>query len=150
MLKRFFLCLIVVLLVVFSAGCYGPGAELKKIVTGKEDFQQMFAHWCREGNIELIEEFLESKKISQSILNSGLYNTDTSEIRKILLDAGADPNYKDMLHEYAYNDNPAIFDIIGAKGLDINKRNGTNLSALTSAPRNMYNNDKSAYRMCEL
>ncbi|MCM1508958.1 MAG: hypothetical protein NC177_17760, partial [Ruminococcus flavefaciens] len=84
-------------------------------------------------------------------MNSGLYNTDTSEIRKMLLDAGADPNYKDMLNEYAYNDNSAIFDIIDAEGLDINKRDRSlNLNALATAPRNMYNNDKSAYRMCEL
>ena len=97
MLRKLLLCLTTILFLVFSVGCYGPGAELKRMVTGKEDFQQMFAHWCRNGNIELIEEFIENKKISQSTLNSGLYNTDTSEIRKILLDAGADPNYRDML-----------------------------------------------------
>ncbi len=149
-MKKFFLCLLTALFIFSATSCYGPGAELKRIVTGKEDFDATFIHWCREGNIELIEEFLENKKISQRALNGGLYNADTSEMRKILLDAGADPNYRDMLHEYAYNDNPAIFDIIDAEGLDINRRNGTNLSALTAAPRNMYNNDKSAYRMCEL
>lgn len=149
MLKKFLLCLTTALFVVFSAGCSQLGLEVKRMVTGKEDFQQMFAHWCRNGNIELIEEFIENKKISQSTLNSGLYNTDTSEIRKILLDAGADPNYRDMLHEYAYNDNSALFDIVDAEGLDINKRNRINLSSLAAAPRNAYNNDKRAYLMCE-
>lgn len=148
-MKKFLLCLLTVLFVFSATGCYGLGAEVKRMVTGKEDFQQMFAHWCRNGNIELIEEFIENKKISQSTLNSGLYNTDTSEIRKILLDAGADPNYRDMLDEYAYNDNPAIFDIIDAEGLDINKRDRINLSALALAPRNVRNDDKNAYLMCE-
>lgn len=149
-MKKFLLCLLTALFVVSSTGCYGPGAEFKKIVTGKEDFDATFIHLCRDGNIELIEDLLENRKISQRALNGGLYNADTSEVRKILLDAGADPNYRDMLHEYAYNDNDAIFDIIDAEGLDINRRNGTNLSALTAAPRNVYNNDKRAYRMCEL
>ncbi|MDE6092318.1 MAG: hypothetical protein K2G14_04405 [Ruminococcus sp.] len=149
-MKNFLLCLLTALFVVSSTGCYGPGAELKEIVTGKEDFDATFIHWCFEGNIELIEEFLENKKISQRALNGGLYNARQSEIRKMLLDAGADPNYKDMLGEYAYNDNPALFDIVDAKGLDINRRDRINLSALASAPRNVYNNDKRAYRMCEL
>ncbi|MDE6101965.1 MAG: hypothetical protein K2F73_03200, partial [Ruminococcus sp.] len=136
--------------VVFSTGCYGLGLEVKKFVTGKEDFGQTFAYWCQYGNIELIEEFIENKKISQSTLNSGLYNARQSEIRKILLDAGADPNYRDMLDEYAYNDNPALFDIVDAEGLDINKRSvKSNLSALSTAPRNVRNDDKNAYLMCE-
>lgn len=114
-MKKFLLCLLTALFVVSSTGCYGPGAEFKKIVTGKEDFDATFIHWCREGNIELIEEFLENKNISQRALNGGLYNADTSEVRKILLDAGADPNYRDMLDEYAYNDNTAFFDIVVLK-----------------------------------
>lgn len=148
-MKKLLLCLLTALFVVSSTGCYRPGAELKEIVTGKEDFDATFIHWCFEGNIELIEEFLENKKISQRALNGGLYNARQYEIRKMLLDAGADPNYKDMLHEYAYNDNPALFDIVDAKGLDINKRNSINLSSLAAAPRNVCNDDKNAYLMCE-
>lgn len=144
------LLLVTALYVVFSTGCTGLGAEVKRMVTGKEDFGKTFSHWCFNGNIELIEEILENKKVPQSALNSGLYNARHSEVRKILLDAGADPNYKDMLDEYAYNDNPAIFDIIDAKGLDINKRDKLNLSALAVAPRNVRHDDKNAYRMCEL
>lgn len=148
-MKKFLLCLTTILFVFSATGCYGLGAEVKKFVTGKEDFEQTFAHWCFRGNIELIEEFLENKKIPQSALNSGLYNARHSEVRKILLDAGADPNYRDMLDEYAYNDNPALFDIVDAKGLDINRRDRINLSALASAPRNVLNDDKNAYLMCE-
>lgn len=147
--KKLMLLLVTALYVVFSAGCSQLGLEIKRTVTGKEDFGQTFSHWCFNGNIELIEEFLENQKVPQSALNSGLYNARHSEIRKILLDAGADPNYKDMLDEYAYNDNPAIFDIIDAKGLNINKRDKLNLSALAVAPRNAYNDDKNAYLMCE-
>lgn len=150
MLKKFLLCLLTTLFVFSTTSCYGLALEVKKTLTGKEDFGQTFSHWCFDGNIELIEEFLENQKIPQSALNSGLYNADTSEVRKILLDAGADPNYRDMLHEYAYNDNDAIFDIIDAEGLDINKRSiKSNLSALATAPRNVYNDDKNAYLMCE-
>ena len=148
--KKLMLITMTALYVVFSASCTGLGAEVKRMVTGKEDFGKTFSHWCFNGNIELIEEFLENKKILQSALNSGLHNARHSEVRKILLDAGADPNYKDMLDEYAYNDNPAIFDIIDAKGLNINKRDKLNLSALAVAPRNVRHDDKNAYRMCEL
>ncbi|MBD5159829.1 MAG: ankyrin repeat domain-containing protein [Ruminococcus sp.] len=148
--KKFLLVLVTALYVVFSASCTGLGAEVKRMVTGKEDFGQTFSHWCFNGNIELIEEFLENQKVPQSALNSGLYNARHSEVRKLLLDAGADPNYKDMLYEYAYNDNPAIFDIVDAEGLDINRRDRLNFSALALAPRNVYNNDKRAYHMCEL
>ena len=149
-MKKFLLCLLTTLFVFSTTSCYGLALEVKKTLTGKEDFGQTFAYWCQDGNIELIEEFIENKKISQSILNSGLYNADTSEVRKILLDAGADPNYRDMLDEYAYNDNPAFFDIVDAEGLDINKRSiKSNLSALATAPRNVRNDDKNAYLMCE-
>ncbi|MDE6834849.1 MAG: hypothetical protein K2J39_11485 [Ruminococcus sp.] len=148
--KKLMLLLVTALYIVFSAGCSQLGLEIKRTVTGKEDFGQTFSHWCFNGNIELIEEFIENQKIPQSALNSGLYNARHSEVRKLLLDAGADPNYKDMLDEYAYNDNPAIFDIIDAEGLDINKRSiKSNLSALSTAPRNVRNDDKNAYLMCE-
>ncbi len=127
--------------------------ELKQDITGKRDFDGAFEEWCGNGNIELITEMLETKKLKQITLNDCLYySSDVTSgdyaIMKMLLDAGADPNHEDMLFKFADKGQlESITILASAKNLNMDKRNSLNHSPLAVASMD---DSGRAYDMCKI
>ena len=140
-MKKKIVAIFLMFTVVLSSSC-NVTRELKKSFGNAVDIQDVFEHACTNGNIELIDELLDTGKITQQVLDKGLtyaredmfsaYSTMTHLIQK-----GADANTDELMWEAAYNDR--IFQLAALltdKKLDINKKSNGKYSALYMAMEN--------------
>lgn len=140
MLKRIFTGVICVTMMLTS-GCALKDKIAKKIKS-ENDIEDVFEKAVNHGNIELIDELIQTGNVTQDMLDSGLYNATTTMgdnylVMTHLIEKGANPNYHDMPQEFAYNGNTIqMAAILAGSDVDINQKNKLGHSVLYQAMEN--------------
>lgn len=140
MLKRIFTAVICVTMMLTS-GC-ALKDKLTKKIKSENNIEDVFNEAVSYGNIELIDELIQTGNVTQDMLNSGLYNAslttgDNYIVMVHLIENGADPNYHDMPQQFAYNGNTIqMTAILTSPDVDINQKSKLGYSVLYQAMEN--------------